>query len=294
MTTLPQLNDDAKTWLKTMRTNGKKVLLKTVQPVPMCKCPNCGDMRIIWFQLVIAGPYSSPSQNPASLMTWDDGAWWMVEDHTYPCPCCVSKDTLIHKYWADSGLEQAERDYTVTYCKGKDGKDLAVNMGLELLQQIPGITGWHTIYGGYGVGKSGILKALVAACIKAAISARYVTADQILAQIRDTFGANNDNPLDEQDLANIYGNCRLLAVDEIDGINTNSVWAVNTLKGLLDMRHRRQGYTCTLFATNLAPDQLPPSFGYLRSRLEQGNIVCMGGNDLRTEKDKETSKGATL
>lgn len=289
MTALPQLSPDALSWLKTMATNNKTVLLKTVQVgnVPI-KCPNCNDTKTLWFQLVLAGPYSAPSGKMTDLFTWDNDGWYIVEDHNYPCPCCVNRDTLIHKYWADSGLEQQERDYTVTYCKGMDGKDLAVNMGLGIMAQIPLVTGWYTLHGSYGVGKSGILKALVSACIKAAIPAHYTTADGILRVIKDTYGADNNNLLDEQDLFNLYGNYRLLAIDEFDGINFNSLWTVNTLKSLLDMRSRRQGYCATVFASNLAPEQLHPSFGYLRSRLMEGNIVYMNGKDLRQDKDKET------
>ena len=64
-----------------------------------------------------------------------------------------------------------------------------------------------TFYGDNGVGKMGFLKSIVAACVRAGVPAHYTRAEDILRQLRATFGSTQ---VSELELHNRFGRYQLL------------------------------------------------------------------------------------
>jgi DNA replication protein DnaC len=201
-----------------------------------------------------------------------------VVTQTFPCPVCVDRDTLLSHYWSESGLLENERAWRTEHCRNIAGKGNAIDAVNGLLSTLPMPRGWVLLYGSYGVGKSGLLKAAVAASIRAGTRARYLRAADLLGEIRSTYG-DQDGEVDEEALRQVYGTYPVLALDEIDRIPDTS-WSRSMLFAILDERHRRIDKGATLMATNAQPDQMP-GFEYLVSRMASGEMVLMAGEDLR-------------
>jgi DNA replication protein DnaC len=237
------------------------------------ECVNCGDMGIFWFGFI-------PGQTGREhhRVTWYvDGQPQILESRVYPCPMCNKGEAVdrASALWNMSGLSADEFGFRLDWLKGK-GKDNAIEAANSLLSQVPHPCGWATFYGDFGVGKSGILKSLTAAFIRAGIQAQYCRAGDILSDIRATF---NGQGQEEQIMAQ-YRSYAFLAVDEVDRIS-NSDWAQATLMMILDDRYNRRHRSCTAIATNLQPEKLPASFGYLSDRMLDGMRIPVGGDKLR-------------
>lgn len=159
-----------------------------------------------------------------------------------------------------------------------EGKKDAVEVGKQILEMLPRPAGWVAIYGSYGVGKSGVLRAIVAACCREMVPARYVRAEDILRELRTTFA--DDAEVTEDEMVQRYGRYQVLAVDEVDRVS-DTKWSRSALFTLLDTRYKRRNALATLLATNCDPTQLPAGFEYLQSRMRDGDRVEMTGKDLR-------------
>ena len=141
-----------------------------------------------------------------------------------------------------------------------EGKGVALDCGRDLLAACPRPTGWYAVYGPYGVGKSGVLRSIVAACCRALVSARYVRAEDIFREMRATFG--DDSNIGEDELLQKYGHYQVLAIDEVDRVS-DTRWSRSALFSLLDMRYNRRNQLATLLATNCNPEKMPAGFEYL-------------------------------
>ena len=273
--TLPALSLEARADLIAARSRNQVVFLKERPPLSTA-CPNCGGYGSHWFQFAQAGPYQSAPGDP-SLVAYATGeGWYKVESKFYPCPSCYNHTTHQRHLWDQSGLEENERDWHLKYFAGT-GKERLLEACNELVAMTPKPTGWLTLYGDYGRGKSGALKSVVAALVRAGTSARYVRSADILQEIRSTYG---DNGVTEQDIIMRYGGIALLAIDEVDRISVTP-WAQSTMMTILDTRYTRRLSVATILATNTPPDRLGSEYGYLASRMRDGEIVHVAGKDLR-------------
>ncbi len=174
-----------------------------------------------------------------------------------------------------SGVPDHEWGWDIHYIKSKPGKEIAYKSACEILAQSPMPTGFHLLYGDYGMGKSGLMKSLVVSLVKAGVPAIYVSAADILIQIKSTY--NNKAPETEIDILSNYIDIRFLAIDEVDIIG-NTDWSLTTLRTLVDKRYEGRPINCTMLGTNRPPDQLWP---YLASRCEDGYRIPIGGESLR-------------
>jgi DNA replication protein DnaC len=147
-----------------------------------------------------------------------------------------------------------------------------------LLAQTPRPTGWLTFFGDYGKGKSGILKSLIAAFIRASVKAKYIRANDILTMVKASF--SKDAETTEQDIAESLMRYQVIAIDEVDRIPATD-WARATLFSILDRRYNTRKTCATIFATNMTPDRMPQEWKYLMSRMKDGLRVPVGGEDLR-------------
>lgn len=263
--------------LKIAKLRDRPVFWRQVETAPG-SCPTCGGEGHLWLQFAESGPYQTPTADKTATFAWSEGLWWQVQSRFYPCPECLGTERRIQALFEDSGLELDERGWSLDYIRGLTGKEEAVRMGEDLLAQIPKPAGWLAIFGGYGVGKSGVLRSVVAGCCRGLTPARYVRAEDILRELRTTFA--DDAEVTEDEMVQRYGRYQVLAIDEVDRVS-DTKWSRSALFTLLDTRYKRRSTLATLLATNCDPSSLPEGFEYLQSRMKHGERVEMVGKDLR-------------
>jgi DNA replication protein DnaC len=276
---MPVLDTAAKARLKAAKEEKQVVFLATI-PMAAGVCQNCQGLGYIAFRFVQRFYDGSPSIK--KLHTgWDDERqkFYSYKSEAFPCPICTDNTNKISFLVQQAGIEMSQRSWRVDFLKDKPGKETALQVALDLLQCIPNVKGWAVFYGDFGTGKTGLLVSLTAQMALAGVSARYVRADDILSEIKDTYGDQSTN-LDEADLIARYSSFSFLAIDEVDRI-TGTEWELKTLQMLLDRRYMRRHELCTTFATNCEPDLLPAGFEYLASRLKDGERVLVAGDELR-------------
>jgi DNA replication protein DnaC len=166
----------------------------------------------------------------------------------------------------------------VDYIKDMKGKEIAYAVAADLSERIAAANGIVAFFGGYGVGKSGLLKALVASATLRQRKARYLHAESMLTRIRSSYNDNSSEV--ESNLMEEFATLPVLALDEVDRISTTP-WALSHLMTILDRRYEARDEVLTLLATNAHMDNLPEAFSYLQSRLKDGKRVPLGGEELR-------------
>lgn len=233
----------------------------------------------------------SPRIDADQMCTKCDGFGWVKPD-LYPhqpgfgravaCDCRLKSN--VQRYLSWSGLTPSERNMNINYGPTVENYPDAIEAMRGVIERP---TGWTIVYGSFGTGKSGLLRATVASCCRAGIRARYINAADLLAEIKATF---DDETLRAVDVIERYKNCRVLAIDEIDKVQATG-WATETLMRIYDERYRLRDTTATLFATNMMPEQRGgryvlmansnPALGYLDDRLRDANMVMMDGASIR-------------
>jgi DNA replication protein DnaC len=280
----PILPKDADADAREAIANGKSWFVCNPRGFPS-DCPNCGGLGYLWLRFVVGGPYRTPPPTVRpQTSTWIDNGWYIVESKTYPCPACTDPRLRIAYLWERSGLEQKERAWRVDFIEGEPGKEAALEEARALLAQIPKPMGFYVFSGDYGVGKSGLLRSLVAQSICAGVSAHYCNASGLLAEIRGTF--QKDSRITEADVIATVGNYQVLAIDEIEKVS-DSMWSISELMTILDTRYRRMDTQATLIGTNCNPDNMPQGFEPLQSRMTDGVRVPVGGRTLRGANETE-------
>lgn len=201
----------------------------------------------------------------------------------FPCVACNSQliSDARMRCIATNGLNANEQAWSLDYLKGKPGKtDLVKYAGATTLTHSP--TGFSCLYGGYGVGKSGAAKAIVASLSQRGVRAIYTTMSHVVEQARATFsdGAENDHESERAVIA-YYNNCRFLVLDEVDRVNAKSAWVMEFVFSLINARYDRRSSVATLLITNSMPDEMGQAWAYLESRLKDGSRIIVGGADTR-------------
>jgi len=250
----------------------------TLESISDTGCANCNGSGSLIFSWITDGPFGVPPTH--AHVQEVDGMWYTGGRKTYPCPVCrIADRTLIRSTLAqDSGLVDDEFDYHLDYIDDMAGKDIALNAARELLTYGRNVTGFHTFFGDYGVGKSGILKSIVAAMLRMGVKAKYMRASEMLMVIRSTYNRDSENY--EAQVMNDFASYQLFAIDEVDRVSTTD-WGMSTLFSILDERYNLRKSRATLIATNQIPDQMGGEWGYLMSRMEDGHRVPVGGKTLR-------------
>ncbi len=278
--TLPDgtvIGEDALAALKAARSTNQTVLLRL--PELVIGCPNCRDLGVLWFAFLLGKGSPIPTGVPKVPRLWDNGLWYDYESKQFDCPVCnESGPDRIWRLWQDSGLAPTERSWHLDYLHGRDGKGEALAAAHDLLTTVPRPSGWACFFGAFGVGKTGLLKSLVGACVRAGVSARYVRGLDILSEARATYGEERGE--NERDLIARYARYQFLAVDEVDRMS-GTEWARAMLFQVLDDRYTRRESVATAIATNSAPGEMADLWGYLESRMRDGARIVVGGDDLR-------------
>lgn len=191
-------------------------------------------------------------------------------------PCNCQEAIRAARLWRASGLLPAERDWRMEYISTMPGKIEAYKLAKAILEQDPPV-GWLVVYGPYGMGKSGLIKASVAEAVRAGVPAYYRRAEDILAEARASF----DDPSGREiDVKAKYAKVQLLAVDEVDRVSMTD-WSRSFLFTLMDERYNRRSQIATMMATNKKVGEMGADWGYLESRMADGLIAGIAGIGLR-------------
>lgn len=246
---------------------------------PLDGCPNCQGLGNLWIRFICGGPYKSPpALQKGETSTWLRDGWYRVLSKFYPCPVCSDPAGRIPFLFERSGLEPAERSWSVDFIKGMPGKEQGLALANCILDQLPKTRGFTCFFGSFGTGKSGLVKSIIAQCVTAGVPAGYFRAADMLRDIRSTFSESAQ--LTEADVTRQFGDFQVLGIDEIDRVSSTP-WSMATLMAILDARYNQRLTRATLLVTNQDPDHLPPGFEYLVSRMRDGDRVQIAGQELR-------------
>lgn len=255
-------------------------------------CQNCGGFKTMMVYVIEDGPFT---QADGRKLKWLDlppdadnpitptkSGWYTGELRVASCPVCC-QGQLNSFIVRNCGLSGQELNVSLAdFCVDGallSGKAEALAVCNELLTQGRNVSGFITLVGAYGVGKSHLLKGLVNGFRQMGVLAKYTSMGDLLSSIRDQFGDNNGVRAAES-AVETYQQARILAIDEVDRVNLTG-WAKETLFRLLNRRFEDSCYLLTIMATNTKPDEFPSELGYLGSRMRGGLIVDVPGPDMR-------------
>lgn len=199
------------------------------------------------------------------------------------CPICdpEREAEIVAHFLSQSGLQPNEYQWALDHLAQFDGKMRAVAAAKQLVTAAPHLTGWVSLYGNYGVGKSGLMKATVAALCQSGVPAIYRRADDILSEVKAVFSNDQEaQDASERAIKARYGRYPFLAIDEVDRVSSTA-WSMAFIFSILDERYNARHKRATMIATNAMPGQLGPDFGYLEDRMKDGQRIIIAGPSLR-------------
>ena len=245
-------------------------------------CPNCGDIGYVYVFKVKSGPWPQPPLGETGRGSkWlEEGpngrGWYAGSLEAAACPACKSSrlaDWLISK----CGLRGADLAVTLADYHAHPGKEEARSAAAMLLSQGRQVSGFYTMYGYYGRGKSMLLKCLVNGFRLMNVFAVYVRLSDLLAAIRERYGERGESA---ESVIEYFSEVRCLCIDEVDKVRLTD-WAKETIFRFMDARHNAKGELLTVLAMNCEPWNLPLEMAYLSSRISGGVVVKIAGDDMR-------------
>jgi DNA replication protein DnaC len=219
--------------------------------VPNQKCPECDGQKYYRYDLEFGHP---------------------LFGRYFPCGTCnaAAVDDA-------SGLNPVER--LVTFAdietKGRPGAAAMITAAREFVKG--GRTGFLSVYGGYGNGKSTLLKAIVNDCIANGIEAQYVTMTKVMMYVREAFNSGLTGDSDFSRVTKL-ARVQVLVIDECEkGRMSEHAREIQT--HLFDERYRASYELGTVLAWNgeFETFDLP----WVRSRLSEYLVVKNSDADMR-------------
>lgn len=247
-------------------------------------CQNCGGLRFMYVFVSHGGPYTVPPDPPKDThLRFIDGSWYFGHTESDPCPVCngVYKARFINLI---AGIEESQREVRLDTFKPIEGKADALKAAQYMISKIPRPSGFTTLHGLNGRGKTHLLLGIANAARVSLTPVRYVTAPDLLAEIRETY---NDTSTDSaEDLIERYRGIRVLCLDELNPTKLNlTPWALEMLQTIIDKRFTNSSRLLTVIATMIPPAQIPAKWGeewaHIASRMTGGLVVEVGGVDVR-------------
>lgn len=207
------------------------------------------------------------------------------------CPVCDPEleSDRVNQLLCHSGLQPDEYGWTVDFLADLAGQARAVAVARQMIASAPQPQGWVSLFGPYGVGKSGLMKATVAALCRTGVPALYRRADDILSEAKAIFSEDPAaQDASERAIKTRYGRYPFLAIDEVDRI-ADTAWSRAFIFSILDERYNARKKQATMIATNVMPGQLAVHFGYLEDRMKDGQRIVLAGSSLRGKRSEGES-----
>jgi hypothetical protein len=188
----------------------------------------------------------------------------------FPCPSC-------NKQAIDSacGLKEHERIITLESINTHN-RPGSFKMVAEANLFIMKPYGFLSIHGGYGNGKTTCLMAIVNGVIRRGIEARYLTAADLLAYMRETF--NSEAKVTDYDRLHELAKVPVLCIDEMDKLR-DTPYSREIQQELINLRYRDAQILGTVLAWNGGINDLP--FPAIVSRAQEFTVIANTDRDLR-------------
>lgn len=143
-------------------------------------------------------------------------------------------------------------------------------------------SGWLTLWGDYGRGKSHLLAAIRNDLMRVGVPALYTTAPEVTSALRNSVKSGRV----EQFITDLrsFG---VLLIDEVDQSDLKE-WTREQVFRLFDNRWDNADNLGTVLAMSGDPNRLDDKLGYLFSRMrsDTGRCVYIGGPDNRNRGQK--------
>lgn len=176
-----------------------------------------------------------------------------------------------------TGLNPIERDirFVDIETDGRPGAGRMVTAARAFVDG--GCRGFLTVHGGFGNGKSTLLKAIVNEAVTKGMSARYITMTEVMAYAREAFQSQKAGDTDYGRITYL-AKVQVLAIDEVDKARM-SEYAYEVQSHLFDFRYRNAHEVGTVLAWNgeFAQIDLPS----VLSRLSQYQVIKNDDPDMR-------------
>jgi len=140
-----------------------------------------------------------------------------------------------------------------------------------------GRRGFLTVHGGFGNGKSMLLKAIVNDCLAAGVEARYITMTEVMVYAREAFESRLAGDSDYGRIAQL-AKTTVLAIDEVDKARVTD-YAREVQTHLFDARYRNHAALGTVVAWNGDFDAI--DLPWVQSRLSEFPVVTNFDKDMR-------------
>ena len=213
-------------------------------------CPDCSGQRYYSYSnLEIGHPYYG---------------------RLFPCPTCNKQAIDLA-----CGLKDHERTVALKDVKIANRPGTYKMIGAAVIF-VKNPRGFLSIHGNFGNGKTTTLMAIVNAVIERGIEARYLTAADLLAYMRETF----NNETKETDYDRLHGLARVpvLCVDEMDKLR-DTPYSREIQQELINLRYRDARILGTVLAWNGGINDLP--FPAIVSRAQEFTVIHNNDVDLR-------------
>lgn len=196
-----------------------------------------------------------------------------------PCPAC-NRDVQT----ARCGLNDDERKITAAsiITAGKPGAAAMMAAARKFIAGSPErkpFTGFLTLHGSYGNGKTTVAMAIVNAALKRGMDARYMTAKQLADYAREAFESTRAGDSDAGRIAEVAA-APLVVVDELHSVRqTDYVAEMN--RHFFDLRYRGRSSLGTIIVFNGDFSVLEDTLPSVASRCASGVIVHNADQDMR-------------
>lgn len=239
------------------------------------RCPNCGGVRGQGALYAPTGEKCGPYHIGGSTAT--RGVYNPLRRKLvrYACPVCTD-GTVRAALFARCGVANPDGVYhsVVWPFEGREAMVAAVDGAVSDWTTV-GPSGWLTLVGPYGSGKTYLAQRAVVRCCAADLEAVYVLAHTLGQTIMQ---AIQEGRPAEQVIAR-YQQVPVLAIDQLDWLrqrttSDNMTYVAESLINLLDERYRARHRLATILIVNKGWWEGPPDdFAPIRSRATEGIIA---------------------
>jgi DNA replication protein DnaC len=190
----------------------------------------------------------------------------------FPCLSCNKAEI-----GAASGLKDHERAVTLSNLITRGNRPGTSRMISAAQRFVEKPHGFLSIHGAFGNGKTTALMSIVNALIDAGTEARYLTAAELLAHLREAFNTSAPGVSDYSRLHEL-ARVPVLCIDEMDKLR-DTPYSREIQQELINLRYRDAGILGTVLAWNGDINALP--FPAVISRAREFIVIENNDSDVR-------------